>query len=125
MKILLLYWLLFTFAVIAIHLFIIKVKKRSPNKTFWYWFRFFVGVLFVLMELKLQTHYLYVSILMYGMSNWFFHDTLIALGLRERPWYLNDNGDLDKLQPKAGWVYIWIIKLIAAFTLMAMYLFNK
>jgi hypothetical protein len=124
MKILLLYWLLFTFGVIAIHLFLIKVKKRSPKKGFWFWFRFFTGVLFVLMELKLQTKPLGEAILMYIMTNWFFHDTVIALGIREKPWYLNDDGKIDKSQwgYPFGW---WIIKLIAAFTLMGMYLFNK
>jgi hypothetical protein len=124
MKILLLYWLLFTISVINIHLRLIKSKK-SPDKFFWFIVRLVFGTCFALTELSLKTKYLGVAILMYWVSNWFLHDTLIALGLRRKPWYLNSNGDLDKLQPMSGWVYIWAIKLIACFTLIGMYLFHE
>jgi hypothetical protein len=116
-------WLFFTLAVIEVHLYLIKKKKISPNKVVWFIIRFVVGVGFILIEYKLQTKYLGVVILAYIVSNWFFHDTLIALGLRRKPWYLNNTGLLDKAQ--GGSPYVWIMKVIACVTLLAMYFFNK
>jgi SNF family Na+-dependent transporter len=116
-------WLLFTLGVIEVHLYLIKRKKISPNKVVWWLVRFVVGVAFILMEYKAKTPYLGVVILAYIMSNWFFHDTLIALSIKQRPWYLNDTGAFDKVQ--FGSPYIWIMKLITCVTLLAMYFFNK
>ena len=116
------FWLIFTLAVISVHLYLIRIKRKSPNKVLWFVIRFVVGVGFIAMEYKAGTPYLGVVILAYAVSNWFLHDTLIALGLGRKPWYLNSTGPIDKLQ--GGSPYVWIMKAIACFTLLGMYFFN-
>jgi hypothetical protein len=123
MKLPLIHWLIFTLAVIGFHLYLIKIKKQSPDKRFWFLLRIGVAALLLFVEKMNGTRPIEVSILCYFFSAWFFHDTFIALGLRERPWYLNNTGPIDKLLQ--GYAYpVWVLKAIAALTLIAMYFFN-
>ena len=120
---LLIHWLVFTLTVIAIHLYLIKVKKTSPDKQFWLTVRVLVGIAFLVAERFVDLRPMSVNILAYVFSAWFLHDTLIALGMRERPWYLNDTGPIDKAQ-KGFASMIWICKAIAGLTLIGMYFIN-
>jgi hypothetical protein len=120
---LLIHWLVFTLTVIAIHLHLIRIKKKSPDKQFWLTVRVLVGIGFLIAERFVDVRPMSVNILTYIFSAWFLHDTLIALGLRERPWYLNNTGPIDKAQRSFA-PMIWAWKAIAALTLIGMYFIN-
>jgi CDP-diglyceride synthetase len=116
-------WLIFVLTVVAIHLYIIKKEKRSPDKAFWLAARIVFALLILYTEYRLQERNLILVGITLLSSGWFLHNTLIALGLRRKPWYVNNTGPMDKAI--AGNTWIWFLMLIAFLTSSVMYFLNE
>jgi hypothetical protein len=123
---LILYWLLFVLIVAGVHLYLIKRKKVSPDKSFWLWLRLILAFLFILTEYFFTDHSMPVVFLAYLFSGWFLHDFICALGMGRDPWYLNNSGPIDRFQHAAGGSTTWFVfKAIGCLTTVAMYFLNE
>jgi hypothetical protein len=119
-------WLTFVLLVAGVHLYLIKVKKVSPNKSIWLWVRLIVAALFVIAEFFLSNHSMPVVFLAYLFSGWFLHDVICAVGTGREMWYLNSTGPIDRFQHAAGGATTWFVfKAIGCLTTVAMYFLNE
>lgn len=121
-------WLLFAGVLTEIcrHLFLIKIRKKSPNKVASFIARaIFVSLVWWFLERHSGRPW-YWTMPCYIMAAWFPHDTIIAKSLGHPWWYLNKTGPLDKFQRSTlGGETSWFqIKIIAFGALVAGYFYN-
>jgi hypothetical protein len=105
-------WILFEIAEVVRHWFIIKFKKKSPNKVISFCLRGLIASAI----LYFDTTPLSIAIQAYVIAGWYIHDYLLNLFLGKKFYYLNETGFLDKLQRRIigqdvwfFWKSIWLI----------------
>jgi hypothetical protein len=116
-------WLFLAFCEAIRHLYIIKEKGQNPNKARSLAVRCLIATGLGLWEvLMLEKDWLLI-VLTYLSTGWWIHNTVIALGLGRKAWYLNGTGPMDRyLRPYAP--YFWIMLTILCFGSLAAYFFN-
>jgi hypothetical protein len=106
------------------HVYIIKEKGQSPDKFKSLAVRCLIATGLGLWEVVMLDKEVLYMIPTYFFTGWWIHNTVIALGLGRKAWYLNGTGPMDRyLRPYAP--YFWICLTIAAATLTGMYFFNE
>jgi hypothetical protein len=120
----LIFWLVIALLEALRHVYLIKHKGISPNKSVSLWVRCLIATGLGLWEVIELDKFWLQMFLTYLSTGWWIHNTVIALSLGRKPWYLNGTGFFDRrLRPYAP--YFWICLTIMAFTLVAMYFFNE
>lgn len=122
-------WLIVALLEAFRHVILIRVEKISPNKFFSLAARVAVAGVLCWLDLRQLPSYApfyeYVIICgAYFFSGWFIHDTILAVfAMKQKPWYLNGTGPIDRVQ--SGWLPVWwFFKGLFALTFSAMYFFN-
>lgn len=116
-------WLVLAFCEALRHLYIIKVKGQSPDKFKSLSVRCLIATGLGLWEVVMLEKYWMQMFLTYLFTGWWIHNSVIALGLGRKVWYLNSTGLMDRyLRHYAP--YFWILLTIAVGALTAMYFFN-
>lgn len=118
----LLVFIIFSIVEVCRHVYLRKVKKRSPNKLLSFIIRSGAALAFVYIE-HCQGFALYYMLPVYTITNWWIHDYLQNMMMRKRPiWYLNSTGPIDTFQNKYPNAYVWFFfKTIALIGLVGMY----
>lgn len=117
-------WLVVVILEASRHLFLIRVRKVSPNKTISLWARFGAAIVIGLLDVIEGIRPIEVIVLAYLFSGWFIHDVMLAVGTGKKPWYLNGTGPIDRAQSSIGQTSAFVLKGIAAITLVTMYFVN-
>jgi hypothetical protein len=116
-------WLFLALLEALRHLYIIKVKGQSPDKFKSLAVRCLIATGLGLWEVVMLDKFWLQIFLTYFSTGWWIHNTVIALGLGRKVWYLNGTGPMDRyLRPYAP--YFWIMLTILCFGSLAAYFFN-
>lgn len=101
-------WLLVVVAEMLRHQYLIKKRRKSPNKVLsWTGRAIIAGLLIWFFE---QTRPLEVTFLAYTITGWWIHDYVPNILFNKRPvWYLNKTGFLDRFQNNVMGPDIWFI----------------
>lgn len=122
----LLIWLIVVICEAARHTFLIRVKKISPNKFWSLAGRVLIAAGLGWWDLKTgpRNREWWELLVFYLSTGLWFHNTIIAKwAMKEKPWYLNDTGVIDRrLKPYAA--YFWIVLTILCFGSIGMYYLN-
>jgi hypothetical protein len=116
-------WLILAFCEALRHVYIIKEKKISPNKARSLAVRCLIATGLGLWEVVMLDKWWFQVFLTYLSTGWWMHNTIIAVGLGHKVWYLNGTGFFDRyIKPYAP--YFWICLTIVTGALLGMYFFN-
>lgn len=117
-------WLVAVLCIALVHLYIIKVKKVSPNKALWLGIRIAIACVIGYLDLKTGIRPPILLIVSYTFSGWFLHDVICAVGTGRTMWYLNGTGVLDRAQSSIGHPTAFVLKAIGFFGSVGMYFVN-
>jgi hypothetical protein len=122
MKNVLIVWMVLSLLEVVRHWYIIKRKKKSPNKLVSFLARAAVAICLAWFdELPLS-----ITLPTYAIVDWCFHDYVLNLLCGTSPiWYLNDTGSFDRFQRNYPNMFVWFAwKVIFFIGLVGAYFFN-